>query len=103
MGATPMERDVRDAAGSGTAALRGGEAQLTNFYVEDSDFVRFNQGSIRQAGSVEMRSVSIDLIRGRRHAAGSTSLGGDLETDHTRVAALVESLRERCAWVPEDP
>jgi len=98
-----MESYFHDVAALVTSELRADEVHLANFYGEDSDFVRFNEGKIRQAGAVEMRSLSIDLIRGRRHAAGSTSLGGDLETDRVRIAALVESLRERCAWVPEDP
>ena len=98
-----MESYFHDVAALVTRSLRADEVHLANFYGEDSDFVRFNGGKIRQAGAVEMRSLSIDLIRGRRHAAGSTSLGGDLDADRVRIAALVESLRERYAWVPEDP
>jgi predicted Zn-dependent protease len=98
-----MESYFHDVAAIVTSVLRGDEVHLTNFYAEDSDFVRFNQGRIRQAGAVEMRSLAVDLVRGRRHAAGSVSLGGDLEIDRPRIARLVESLRERCALVPEDP
>jgi predicted Zn-dependent protease len=98
-----MESYFHDVADLVTSQLRPDEVHLSNFHGEDSDFVRFNQGRIRQAGSVEMRSISVDLIRGRRHAAGSTSLSGDLAVDRARIAELVDGLRERCAWVPEDP
>ncbi len=82
---------------------RGSEIHLSTFSAEDSDFVRFNQGRIRQAGAVTMRTLSIDLIEGRRHASGSVSLSGDLDTDRGRVARLVERLRAQRAFLPDDP
>lgn len=46
--------------------LQGGEEYTCGFSGEESDFVRFNKNRVRQAGTVTNRSVSIDLIRGRR-------------------------------------
>ena len=34
-----------------TAQLQGDEVYTCSFHGEDSDFVRFNQGEVRQAGS----------------------------------------------------
>jgi predicted Zn-dependent protease len=98
-----MESYFHDVINGLASLLRADEVYLANFHGEQSDFVRFNHGRVRQAGTVETRSLSVDLVRGRRHAAGHTTLGGDPETDGARVARLVESLRERCAVVPEDP
>lgn len=98
-----MERYFHDIASSVTELCRGAEVHLSNFYAEDSDFVRFNQGRVRQAGAVTMRSLAVDLIAGRRHAAGSVSLSGDLSIDRARVARLVERLREQREVLPEDP
>ena len=50
--------------------MRGEEIYTCNLSAEDSDFVRFNHGRVRQAGSVEQRWLSLDLIEGRRHANG---------------------------------
>jgi predicted Zn-dependent protease len=83
--------------------LRGDEVYTCSFAGEDSDFVRLNRGAIRQAGNVLQRSLSVDLIEGRRHAGGRVSLAGDLETDAAVLRAAVERFREMRAHVPEDP
>jgi predicted Zn-dependent protease len=98
-----MEGYFHDLAAILTSLLRGDEMHLSSFYGEDSDFVRLNRGRVRQAGTVAMRSLTVDLVRGRRHAAGSISLSGDLALDRVRIARLVDDLRERSTVVPEDP
>lgn len=83
--------------------LQGKEVYTLNFAAEQSDFVRFNKSQVRQAGAVTQRTVSIDLIEGQKHAEGSLCLAGDLELDRPRVEALLASLREQRAVLPEDP
>ncbi len=83
--------------------LQGGEVYICNFASEDSDFIRFNQAKVRQAGHVTQQSVQVDLIEGKRHAAGSIALSGDHEQDLTRVKALFTELRETRKVLPEDP
>ena len=46
--------------------LEGDEQLLLSFEGEDSDFVRLNNNSIRQAGSVSQRSLCLDLIEGKQ-------------------------------------
>jgi predicted Zn-dependent protease len=98
-----MEGYFHDVAAIVGDLCQGSEIHLSNFHAEDSDFVRFNHGRVRQAGAVTMRSLSIDLVRDRRHACGSVSVCGDLEIDRSRIKRLVERLRETCRHVPEDP
>jgi predicted Zn-dependent protease len=83
--------------------LRPGEAFTAWFQGETSDFVRMNQGKVRQPGSVTQQVWSLDLIAGQRHVGGTTALSGDLELDRARVSALVETLRASLAHVPDDP
>ena len=83
--------------------LRGNEVHTCSFTAEDSDFVRFNKNEIRQAGRVTDRRISLDLIEGRRHAAGSLTLTGDFDIDRVGVARLVRDLRDKRGSVPEDP
>ena len=83
--------------------LAGDEVFTCSFGGEDSDFIRFNKNQVRQAGHVEQRKLSVDLISGRKHVAGDLTLTGDLELDRPRLAALVSDLRERRATLPEDP
>ena len=77
------------------ARLAPGEAFTAWFQGEDSDFVRMNQGKVRQPGSVSQRTLSVDLIRGQRHAAGTIAISGDAAADRERVDALVVNLARR--------
>lgn len=86
-----------------TASLTGDEVMTCTFHGEDSDFVRFNASEVRQAGTVEQRELTLDLIEGQRHCGGKVTLSGDLEEDTARAARLVARLREQRAHLPEDP
>ena len=98
-----MQDYFRDLSALLGTLLRGDELFTCSFSGEDLDFVRFNRGEIRQAGHVRQRSLSVDLIEGRRHAGGRVSLAGDLETDAAALCAAVERFREMRAHLPEDP
>jgi predicted Zn-dependent protease len=82
--------------------LRAGEVALCSFAGERSDFVRFNRGKVRQAGSVEQRSLSLRLVRGRRQASASLDIGGGAE-DAELAAQALSRLREALERLPEDP
>lgn len=83
--------------------LRGDEVSTCYLRGEESSFVRFNHGRVRQAGDVSQRQIDVDLIRGRRHAVGQVGLSGDRTVDRHRLGALVAHLREVAASSPEDP
>ncbi len=83
--------------------LEGDEILLARFDGENSDFIRFNGASVRQAGSVRQRSVELELIDGQRHTSGSVSLSEDDELDRGRVGSLLAELRDQVGLVPEDP
>jgi predicted Zn-dependent protease len=89
-------------AGAGSK-LGSSETLLAYFQGEESDFVRFNGGAVRQAGSVKQLSVEIDLVAGKQHTTGSAQLSGVPEDDRHRMADLVSSLRQQREAVPEDP
>ena len=83
-----------------TRELQGGETLLCNFGGERSDFVRFNQSKVRQAGSVEQRTLSLRLVRERRQASASVALGVD---DFELGKQTLARLREVLGDLPEDP
>ena len=83
--------------------LRGDEVYTCSFSGETSDFVRFTGGAVRQAGSVLQRVLTLDLIEGRRHAAGRLTLSGEAAADRARLAALVAELRAMRAQLGDDP
>ncbi|MGH7788449.1 MAG: TldD/PmbA family protein, partial [Candidatus Binatia bacterium] len=84
-----MQNDFHTLADALPALLQGGEVFTCSFNGEQSDFVRFNGGAVRQAGTVTQRVLSLDLIEGRRHAAGTLTLSGDAAADRGRLAHLV--------------
>ncbi|MDA1193578.1 MAG: metallopeptidase TldD-related protein [Planctomycetota bacterium] len=98
-----MQQYFYDLADHLTSLLQGEEVYTAKFAGEASDFVRFNQGAVRQAGHVIQRGIGIDLILGRRHAGASTTLSGDSAEDLARLSTLVASLRAKLALLPEDP
>ncbi len=83
--------------------LQGAEVLTCSFHGEASDFVRLNRNRVRQAGHVSQHSLSLDLIEGRRHAAGRCELAGDLGEDLSRLEALLRTLRAQRRNLPEDP
>jgi len=85
------------------SSLCGDEVYTSAFFSEDTDFVRFNHGDVRQAGHVVQREMALDLINGRRHAAANITISGDIEEDRARLEAAVGQLRENYAALPEDP
>jgi predicted Zn-dependent protease len=86
-----------------TALLRGREIFTCYFTGEASDFVRFNQSRVRQAGHVIQQVLTLDLIQGRHHALVELTLSGNRQTDRALLAAQVEALRSIRSQVPEDP
>ncbi|MGH8698649.1 MAG: TldD/PmbA family protein, partial [Burkholderiales bacterium] len=82
--------------------LAAGETLLCSLDAERSDFVRFNRGRVRQAGSVGQRFLSVRLVRERRQAAATVTLGGDGDDWELARGALAR-LREELAQLPEDP
>ncbi|MCK5718367.1 MAG: hypothetical protein KAH84_00305 [Thiomargarita sp.] len=83
--------------------LQSEEVYLCELIGEQSDFVRFNQGSIRQAGKVEQYYLKIELIKGQYHATGELTLGLATEIDQQRITALLTELREKRSHLPADP
>ena len=67
---------------------------------ERSDFVRFNRGKVRQAGSVEQGYVSLRLVRDRRQASTTLALGGE---DFAAAKAALSELRGFLDDLPDDP
>jgi len=78
--------------------LRAGEVLLCNLSAERSDFVRFNRGLVRQAGTVEQAYLTLRLARERRQAQATLPLG-EIDAARTALAALRDSL----AGLPADP
>src|SRR5579864_3532285 len=85
------------------AAQAAGERYAATFDGEDTDFVRLNQGKVRQPGSVTQRYLGLNLVRGKRHAEHRQSLCGNLDADIAAALASMRALRESLTDAHEDP
>jgi len=85
------------------AALTGDEIASLSLASERSSFARLNHARVRQAGEVAQDVVSLTLIRGRRHATASRTLGGRPDDDAAALRASLAELRETLAVLPDDP
>ncbi len=83
--------------------LTGDEIYTAWFEAEESEFVRFNRGAVRQPGSVTQQSLSLRLINGQRHATQNLTLSGNKEEDSRRITEAVVRLRELVAVLSDDP
>lgn len=101
--ASPVQTYFDELVAWASSRLQGEEVLTAWLDGEDSDFVRFNTGAVRQAGSVRQRALSIDLIAGDAHTGGSVQLAQDRELDRARVGLLLDQLREQRRLVPPDP
>ena len=83
--------------------LASGEELFLRLSGEDSDFARFSQARIRQAGFVAQRSLGLTLVQGLRQAEASLDLGGDAAEDLRRAREVLSGLRAQLPLLPEDP
>ena len=83
--------------------LKGEEVFTSWLAGESSDFIRLNQGKIRQPGSVYQYAMNIDLIDGKRHATGELRLSSDPTIDKAKLGTLISELRNKLPFLPEDP
>lgn len=83
--------------------LTGQEVLLLNYQGETSDFVRLNKNKIRQAGRVQQQTLHLALIAAGRECTATISLSGRREEDLARAQGLLGRLREKLAYLPEDP
>ncbi len=86
-----------------TGLTRGDETSLSNYYAEQSDFLRFNRSAVRQPGSVTDIELTVDLIKGRRRASAAARLTGNSVEDASRVSALIADARNALDTAPDDP
>ena len=95
--------DLADVAA--TRARAPASASPRRFAAEDTDFVRFNRGKVRQAGTVSQRYCRVRADRAARATREHTlSLSGDARAGpRRRVRDAVAALRAVLAELADDP
>ena len=97
-------RETLEALTERAARRAGGGAIVTlGLSAEDSDFIRFNHGRVRQAGSVRQGYLDVRWAVGRRHATESITLSGEVGEDLGRLDDAIDELSAVVPSLPEDP
>jgi len=83
--------------------LRQGEALALGFAGEASDFLRFNQGRVRQIGHVQRAAVELRFFHDGRTVTTSFEATGEQRHDAQLAARALATARGEAALLPEDP
>jgi predicted Zn-dependent protease len=70
---------------------------------EQSQFVRFNQAKVRQAGCVSDAEVQLTFMQNQRTSSFAFPVTGNWEADWNQGRSALSDLREEVAQLPEDP
>lgn len=84
-------------------ALNNGETLTTRYTGEHSQFIRFNTGQVRQSGTVNDATLTLQLFNAQRNAELFLPISGI--SDHDAAAALdgLQQLRAVLEDSPDDP
>ncbi len=93
----------RQLAETAFATLLNHEELGLSFSGEDQNYVRFNQGRVRQATHVDQKRITLDFRREGRRVSLGFDLTGSLAGDQAHLVALLSRAREECQVLPEDP
>ena len=85
-----------------TSVIAKEEVCLLGFGGETSDFCRFNNGLVRQGGTVNECGISLTLIKNNRQASCTLNLVSG-EADRKAISDSFDVLRKRLQHLPEDP
>ncbi len=101
------DRTLRERFGHALAqavdGLRAGETACAWLQAEEDDFIRFNHGRVRQAGSVIRATLELRLVDAGRQASLTCTLTGRIDEDARLLAQARGDLRAILADSDPDP
>lgn len=83
--------------------LHADETLNVSFRGEDTDFIRWTQGQVRQNTSVEQMQIGFELHKAGRRVTKSWSVQGSQEWDLIQARQQLQEARTEAAVLPEDP
>ncbi len=98
-----MEKNFNNLSDSLFSELNDGENLILSFSGENSQFVRFNNASVRQTGIVDDGDLGLKFISNGRTCRGGFTVSGDLNVDLDRGKAEIVRMRAEAQEIPKDP
>ena len=74
-----------------------------SFSGENSQFIRFNNASVRQTGLVDDAEIELKFIANNRISNGGFTISGNEDIDYKRAKDEIYRLRNEAKELPEDP
>ncbi|MSQ82860.1 MAG: TldD/PmbA family protein [Myxococcales bacterium] len=84
-------------------ALPAGCHVSAHLQCEQTDFVRFNGGKVRQSGHVDQATATVELVRDQRHACVEINLGAARQGVGMGLGDAVSALEAMVGDLPADP
>ena len=85
------------------STLKKGEHLIISFDGEKSQFIRFNNASIRQTGLVDDATMSLKFIANGRTCHGAFTVSGNQDIDIQRGENEIDRMRKESEEIPPDP
>mgnify|MGYP001271975738 CR=1 FL=1 len=83
--------------------LKKDEQAILSFSGENSQFIRFNNASIRQTGLVDDAEIELKFISNKRICGGGFTISGNIENDVRMGLDEIKRMRKENQEIPEDP
>ena len=98
-----MEKIFNTLSESLFSEIQNKENLILSFEGENSQFVRFNNATIRQTGLVDDAEIMLKFIANNRTAQGGFTVSGNFDIDYARGKSEIERMRIEVQEIPEDP
>lgn len=98
-----MEKEFKNISELLFSQLNKGEDLILSLSGENSQFIRFNNASVRQTGLVDDAELELKFISNNRISSGGFTISGKKDLDFKRGRNEIARLREEVKELPEDP
>ena len=98
-----MEKDFKNISELLFNQLDLEEDLILSFSGENSQFIRFNNASVRQTGLVDDAEIELKFMANNRICSGGFTISGNKDIDHKRGIDEISRLRREVKELPEDP
>lgn len=98
-----MEKEFKNISELLFSQLNKEEDLILSLSGENSQFIRFNNASVRQTGLVDDAELELKFISNNRISSGGFTISGKKDLDFKRGRNEIARLREEVKELPEDP
>lgn len=98
-----MEQIFNQLSDSLFSELQSGENLIISFSGENSQFIRFNNATVRQTGLVDDADLGMKFIANDRTVRGGFTVSENADVDLARGKSEIARMRKEAQEIPEDP